>query len=155
MATLRPPRGRYYIADFRVVLGNDVLFGTRNIFKGVKTFALWAQSGILIIQLCKILMQSSYVQIGRLWKAQGCCVKFFKLPGLPHEVCFIFFFIPLKFLQSCLLACLLSVLPNERSFQNAAKSNNLDLMEKLFEKKVNINAVNNVSRSHRCDKWVL
>ncbi|XP_063556756.1 ankyrin repeat and death domain-containing protein 1B isoform X4 [Gorilla gorilla gorilla] len=35
------------------------------------------------------------------------------------------------------------LLPNERSFQNAAKSNNLDLMEKLFEKKVNINAVNN------------
>ncbi|KAM4875403.1 ankyrin repeat and death domain-containing protein 1B isoform 2-T2 [Thomomys bottae] len=34
------------------------------------------------------------------------------------------------------------LLPNERSFQNAAKSNNLDLMEKLFEKKVNINAVN-------------
>uniref|UniRef100_A0A452TNA7 Ankyrin repeat and death domain containing 1B n=1 Tax=Ursus maritimus TaxID=29073 RepID=A0A452TNA7_URSMA len=38
------------------------------------------------------------------------------------------------------------VLPNERSFQNAAKSNNLDLMEKLFEKKVNINAVNNMNR---------
>lgn len=49
-------------------------------------------------------------------------------------------------------ACFLSVLPNERNFQNAAKSNNLDLMEKLFEKKVNINAVNNVSRSHRYDK---
>ncbi|GAB5566969.1 ankyrin repeat and death domain-containing protein 1B isoform X1 [Prionailurus iriomotensis] len=40
-----------------------------------------------------------------------------------------------------------SVLPNERSFQNAAKSNNLDLMEKLFEKKVNINAVNNMNRT--------
>ncbi|XP_040478112.1 LOW QUALITY PROTEIN: ankyrin repeat and death domain-containing protein 1B [Ursus maritimus] len=38
------------------------------------------------------------------------------------------------------------LLPNERSFQNAAKSNNLDLMEKLFEKKVNINAVNNMNR---------
>ncbi|XP_073933367.1 ankyrin repeat and death domain-containing protein 1B isoform X2 [Castor canadensis] len=42
------------------------------------------------------------------------------------------------------LECLL---PNERSFQNAAKSNNLDLMNKLFEKKVNINAVNNMSRT--------
>lgn len=51
-----------------------------------------------------------------------------------------------------MLACLLSELPNERSFQNAAKSNALHLMEKLFEKKVNINAVNNVSRNHRCDK---
>lgn len=49
--------------------------------------------------------------------------------------------------QSC-FACLLSVLPNERSLQNAAKSNNLDLMEKLFETKVNINAVNNVTRIH-------
>ncbi|KAF5913635.1 hypothetical protein HPG69_017256 [Diceros bicornis minor] len=39
------------------------------------------------------------------------------------------------------------LLPNERSFQNAAKSNNLDLMEKLFEKKVNINAVNNINRT--------
>lgn len=47
-----------------------------------------------------------------------------------------------------MLACLLSVLPNERTFQSAAKSNNLDLMEKLFEKKVNINAVNNVSGIH-------
>ncbi|XP_040083597.1 ankyrin repeat and death domain-containing protein 1B-like [Oryx dammah] len=36
-------------------------------------------------------------------------------------------------------------LPNERSFQNAAKSNDLHLMEKLFEKKVNINAVNNMN----------
>uniref|UniRef100_A0ABI8A2S8 Death domain-containing protein n=1 Tax=Felis catus TaxID=9685 RepID=A0ABI8A2S8_FELCA len=40
-----------------------------------------------------------------------------------------------------------TLLPNERSFQNAAKSNNLDLMEKLFEKKVNINAVNNMNRT--------
>ncbi|XP_049722041.1 ankyrin repeat and death domain-containing protein 1B isoform X10 [Elephas maximus indicus] len=39
------------------------------------------------------------------------------------------------------------LLPNERSFQNAAKSNNLDLMEKLFEKKVNINAVNSMNRT--------
>ncbi|XP_027783680.1 ankyrin repeat and death domain-containing protein 1B [Marmota flaviventris] len=39
------------------------------------------------------------------------------------------------------------LLPKERSFQNAAKSNNLDLMEKLFEKKVNINAVNNMNRT--------
>uniref|UniRef100_G1Q0Z7 Ankyrin repeat and death domain containing 1B n=1 Tax=Myotis lucifugus TaxID=59463 RepID=G1Q0Z7_MYOLU len=38
------------------------------------------------------------------------------------------------------------VLPNERSLQSAAKSNNLDLMEKLFEKKVN-NAVNNMNRT--------
>ncbi|XP_057576407.1 ankyrin repeat and death domain-containing protein 1B [Hippopotamus amphibius kiboko] len=37
------------------------------------------------------------------------------------------------------------LLPNERSFQNAAKSDNLDLMEKLFEKKVDINAVNNMN----------
>ncbi|XP_051028330.1 ankyrin repeat and death domain-containing protein 1B isoform X2 [Acomys russatus] len=42
--------------------------------------------------------------------------------------------------QECLL-------PIERSFQAAAKSNNLDLMEKLFEKKVNINAVDNMSRT--------
>ncbi|XP_007651771.1 ankyrin repeat and death domain-containing protein 1B isoform X1 [Cricetulus griseus] len=39
------------------------------------------------------------------------------------------------------------LLPIERSFQNAAKSNDLALMEKLFEKKVNINAVNNMNRS--------
>ncbi|KAM5264372.1 ankyrin repeat and death domain-containing protein 1B [Ctenodactylus gundi] len=39
------------------------------------------------------------------------------------------------------------LLPNERSFQNAAKSNHLDLMEKLLEKKVNINAVNNMNRT--------
>lgn len=52
-----------------------------------------------------------------------------------------------------MLACLLSELPNERSFQNAAKSSDLYLMEKLFEKKVTISAVNNVSRNHRCDKW--
>lgn len=51
-----------------------------------------------------------------------------------------------------MLSFFLSVLPIERSFQNAAKSNNLALMEKLFEKKVNINAVNTVSRSHRHDK---
>ncbi|KAM9714990.1 LOW QUALITY PROTEIN: ankyrin repeat and death domain-containing protein 1B [Dama dama] len=44
-----------------------------------------------------------------------------------------------------MLACLLSELPNERSFQHAAKSNNLYLTEKLFEKKVNINAVNNMN----------
>ncbi|XP_013370241.1 PREDICTED: ankyrin repeat and death domain-containing protein 1B isoform X3 [Chinchilla lanigera] len=41
----------------------------------------------------------------------------------------------------------LGMLPNERSFQDAAKSNNLDLMEKLFEKKVNINAVNSMNRT--------
>lgn len=51
-----------------------------------------------------------------------------------------------------MLAFFLSVLPKERSFQNAAKSNNLGLMEKLIEKKVNINAVNHVSRSHEYDK---
>ncbi|KAB0345723.1 hypothetical protein FD754_022649 [Muntiacus muntjak] len=33
-----------------------------------------------------------------------------------------------------------------RSFQHAAKSNNLYLAEKLFEKKVNINAVNNMNQ---------
>lgn len=44
------------------------------------------------------------------------------------------------------------MLPIERSFQDAAKNNNLDLMEKLFEKKVNINAVNNVSRSHKFEE---
>uniref|UniRef100_A0A8C8T3Q9 Ankyrin repeat and death domain containing 1B n=1 Tax=Peromyscus maniculatus bairdii TaxID=230844 RepID=A0A8C8T3Q9_PERMB len=37
------------------------------------------------------------------------------------------------------------LLPVERNFQNAAKSSNLALMEKLFEKKVNINAVNNMN----------
>ncbi|KAK2490648.1 hypothetical protein MC885_010909, partial [Smutsia gigantea] len=37
------------------------------------------------------------------------------------------------------------LLPNERIFQNAANSNNLNLMEKLFEKKVNINAGNNMN----------
>ncbi|KAI5144226.1 Ankyrin Repeat And Death Domain-Containing Protein 1B [Manis pentadactyla] len=37
------------------------------------------------------------------------------------------------------------LLPNEKSFQNAANSNNLDLMEKLFKKKVNINAGNNMN----------
>lgn len=51
-----------------------------------------------------------------------------------------------------MLTVFLPVLPIEKSFQNAAKSNNLDLMEKLFEKKVNINAVSNVSRSHKFDK---
>ncbi|CAO2592902.1 Ankyrin repeat and death domain-containing protein 1B [Lemmus lemmus] len=45
------------------------------------------------------------------------------------------------------LSFFLSVLPIERSFQNAAKSNNLALMEKLFEKKVNINAVNTMNRT--------
>lgn len=54
-----------------------------------------------------------------------------------------------------MFACFLSVLPNERNFQNAAKSNNLALMEKLFEKKVNINAVNNVSRSCKNDSDTL
>ncbi|XP_012658199.1 ankyrin repeat and death domain-containing protein 1B [Otolemur garnettii] len=39
------------------------------------------------------------------------------------------------------------LLPNEKSFQNATRSNNLDFMEKLFEKKVNINAVNNMNRT--------
>nr|XP_019583700.1 PREDICTED: ankyrin repeat and death domain-containing protein 1B [Rhinolophus sinicus] len=39
------------------------------------------------------------------------------------------------------------LLPSERNFQNAAKSNNLDIMEKLFEKKVNINAVNDMNRT--------
>ncbi|XP_031215915.1 ankyrin repeat and death domain-containing protein 1B [Mastomys coucha] len=39
------------------------------------------------------------------------------------------------------------LLPIERGFQNAAKSNNLGLMEKLFEKKVNINAVDNMNRT--------
>nr|KAF6365753.1 ankyrin repeat and death domain containing 1B [Pipistrellus kuhlii] len=39
------------------------------------------------------------------------------------------------------------LLPNERSLQNAAKSNNLDLREKQFEKKVNMNAVNNRNRT--------
>lgn len=52
-------------------------------------------------------------------------------------------------IPSVMLACFLSVLPNERNFHDAAKSNHLDLMEKLFEKKVNINAVNDVSRSHK------
>lgn len=101
---------------------------------------------MLALQLYKTLKQSSCVQNGRMREAQGCCSKFLELKGLPNEVCF--FFILFKSPQSCLLACLLSVLPNERSLQSAAKSNNLDLMEKLFEKKVNINAVNNVNRIH-------
>ncbi|XP_029420781.1 ankyrin repeat and death domain-containing protein 1B isoform X1 [Nannospalax galili] len=46
--------------------------------------------------------------------------------------------------QGCLKE---AVLPIERHFHNAAKSNHLDLMEKLFKKKVNINAVNNMNRT--------
>lgn len=37
------------------------------------------------------------------------------------------------------------MLPDEIEFQHAAKTNNLDTMERLFRKKVNINAVNVVS----------
>ncbi|KAF3821767.1 hypothetical protein GH733_009809 [Mirounga leonina] len=37
--------------------------------------------------------------------------------------------------------------PRHLSFHNAAKSNNLGLMEKLFEKNVNINSVNNMNRT--------
>lgn len=37
------------------------------------------------------------------------------------------------------------MLPDEREFQHAAKTNNLDTMERLFRKNVNINAVNIVS----------
>ncbi|XP_045427533.1 ankyrin repeat and death domain-containing protein 1B [Pipistrellus kuhlii] len=65
--------------------------------------------------------------------------------GLPNEVCF--FLTLFKSPPQVTLCCLLSVLPNERSLQNAAKSNNLDLREKQFEKKVNMNAVNNRNRT--------
>lgn len=41
--------------------------------------------------------------------------------------------------------CLYTVLPDEREFQRAAKMNNLETMEKLFKKSVNINAVDTVS----------
>ncbi|XP_007486607.2 ankyrin repeat and death domain-containing protein 1B isoform X2 [Monodelphis domestica] len=39
------------------------------------------------------------------------------------------------------------LLPNERSFHAAAKRNNLDIMEQLVEKKVNINAMNSMKRT--------
>jgi len=39
-------------------------------------------------------------------------------------------------------------LPDERQFQHAAKMNNLETMEKLFKKNVNINAVDTVSMKH-------
>lgn len=102
LATLWPPGARYYIADFRVVLGNNVLFGTRNIFEGVKTLVEQRESGTLTPQLYKLLKQSSHVQNGRMRKAQGHCFKFLEFEGLPNEVCCLFFF--LWFRQSCLLA---------------------------------------------------
>nr|XP_051694637.1 ankyrin repeat and death domain-containing protein 1B isoform X6 [Oryctolagus cuniculus] len=40
-----------------------------------------------------------------------------------------------------------AVLPDERCFQDAARGNDLDLMEKLFKKKVNINAVDSMNRT--------
>ncbi|XP_072462476.1 ankyrin repeat and death domain-containing protein 1B isoform X2 [Notamacropus eugenii] len=39
------------------------------------------------------------------------------------------------------------LLPNERCFHHAAKRNNLDIMEKLVEEKVNINAMNSMKRT--------
>uniref|UniRef100_A0A8D2PAI7 Ankyrin repeat and death domain containing 1B n=1 Tax=Zosterops lateralis melanops TaxID=1220523 RepID=A0A8D2PAI7_ZOSLA len=46
-----------------------------------------------------------------------------------------------------LLSCFPTVLPDEREFQYAAKMNNLDTMEKLFKKNVNINAVDTLKRT--------
>uniref|UniRef100_A0A8B9TYE6 Ankyrin repeat and death domain containing 1B n=1 Tax=Anas zonorhyncha TaxID=75864 RepID=A0A8B9TYE6_9AVES len=43
--------------------------------------------------------------------------------------------------------CLYTVLPDEREFQRAAKMNNLETMEKLFKKSVNINAVDTLKRT--------
>lgn len=40
------------------------------------------------------------------------------------------------------------MLPDEREFQHAAKMNNLETMEKLLKKNVNINAVDTVSMKH-------
>uniref|UniRef100_A0A8B9ENN6 Ankyrin repeat and death domain containing 1B n=1 Tax=Anser cygnoides TaxID=8845 RepID=A0A8B9ENN6_ANSCY len=40
-----------------------------------------------------------------------------------------------------------TVLPDEREFQRAAKMNNLETMEKLFKKSVNINAVDTLKRT--------
>uniref|UniRef100_A0A8C5TUR0 Ankyrin repeat and death domain containing 1B n=1 Tax=Malurus cyaneus samueli TaxID=2593467 RepID=A0A8C5TUR0_9PASS len=45
------------------------------------------------------------------------------------------------------LFCFSTVLPDEREFQYAAKRNNLDIMEKLFKKNVNINAVDTLKRT--------
>ncbi|XP_069912398.1 ankyrin repeat and death domain-containing protein 1B isoform X8 [Oryctolagus cuniculus] len=39
------------------------------------------------------------------------------------------------------------LLPDERCFQDAARGNDLDLMQKLFKKKVNINAVDSMNRT--------
>ncbi|KAM4878892.1 ankyrin repeat and death domain-containing protein 1B isoform 3-T3 [Sylvia borin] len=46
-----------------------------------------------------------------------------------------------------LLSCFPTVLPDEREFQYAAKMNNLDTVEKLFKKNVNINAVDTLKRT--------
>lgn len=118
-------------------------------FKAEKTLAVWGERGILIIQPYKILKQSSHIQNSRLWKAQGSCFWFL----VPRFATWGLLSLQPSKIPTVMLACLPSELPNERSFQNAAKSNNLYLMEKLFEKKVNINTVNNVSGNHRCDKW--
>ncbi|XP_048787734.1 ankyrin repeat and death domain-containing protein 1B isoform X7 [Lagopus muta] len=40
-----------------------------------------------------------------------------------------------------------SLLPDEREFQHAAKTNNLETMEKLFKKNLNINAVDTLKRT--------
>ncbi|KAG8130995.1 hypothetical protein E2320_017657 [Naja naja] len=40
-----------------------------------------------------------------------------------------------------------TLLPDEKEFQHAAKTNNLDTMERLFRKKININAVNVLKRT--------
>uniref|UniRef100_A0A663EUJ5 Ankyrin repeat and death domain containing 1B n=1 Tax=Aquila chrysaetos chrysaetos TaxID=223781 RepID=A0A663EUJ5_AQUCH len=44
-------------------------------------------------------------------------------------------------------SCFSTVLPDEREFQYAAKMNNLETMEKLFKKNVNINAVDTLKRT--------
>nr|XP_028604864.1 ankyrin repeat and death domain-containing protein 1B isoform X1 [Podarcis muralis] len=40
-----------------------------------------------------------------------------------------------------------TLLPDEEEFQHAAKTNNLDTMERLFKKRININAVNSLKRT--------
>lgn len=102
---------------------------------------------VLTPQLCKTLKPSSQVLNSRIQKTQSCHCVLLELQSLPHEL-------HLRLgpsLPLVMFACFLSVLPNEKSFQDAAKSNNLALTEKLFEKKVNINAVNSVSKSNRHD----
>lgn len=129
------------------VLEQCFLWG-QECFEGVKMLAAWGDDRITVSWLSKILTQIHCILSGtavvsglpfQLFRGKGCPVKCDRQlwpPSCPR----------------LRLTLFLPVLPIERSFQNAAKSNNLDLMEKLFEKKVNINAVNNVSRSHKFEE---